>query len=93
MKNICPNCGKEIIITKLNHDEVNLEGFYTNCNKCLASFDVDLNPQETFITDIAKMTDFKILTMEEFLKAYSYISEEEYEKTKLYYEWLCSNEK
>ena len=35
----------------------------------------------SFITDKEKMRDFKILTKEEFLKSYSYITETEYNLT------------
>ena len=36
-----------------------------------------------FTNDKEKMNDFKILTKEEFLKSYSYITEEEYDNTVL----------
>ena len=35
----------------------------------------------SFITDKEKMRDFKILTKQEFLKSYSYLTEAEYELT------------
>ena len=35
----------------------------------------------SFITDKEKMRDFKILTKEEFLKSYSYLTETEYNLT------------
>ena len=35
----------------------------------------------SFITDKEKMRDFKILTKEEFLKSYSYLTEAEYDLT------------
>ena len=36
-----------------------------------------------FTNDKEKMNDFKILTKEEFLKSYSYITEKEYDDTVL----------
>lgn len=88
----CPNCGAEFDLIRLKHDEDNLDGFYTNCNECRASFDIDFNVDYTFITDVAKMADFKILTMEEFLSSYSYITEAEYEATRLYFNWLNADD-
>lgn len=35
----------------------------------------------SFITDKEKMSDFKILTKQEFLKSYSYLTEAEYDQT------------
>lgn len=92
MKVKCLNCGKEMELIRLEHDECNLDGFYTSCMECGRSFDIDLNPSQTFITDIAKMADFKILTMEEFLATYSYITEDEYEATRLYMDWLNADD-
>lgn len=86
-KVVCPNCGKEFDLLRLEHDEVNLEGFYTTCF-CGASFDIDFDPSNTFITDAAKMADFKILTKREFLASYSYLTEDEYDATRLYFKWL-----
>ena len=86
----CLNCGAEFDLIRLKHDENNLDGFYTNCNECGASFDIDFNIDITFITDVAKMADFKILTMKEFLSSYSYITEDEYKATRLYFDWLIS---
>lgn len=91
MKVKCLNCGREIDLIRLKHDENNLEGFYTSCI-CGASFDINFNPTNTFITDIAKMADFKILTKEEFLKSYSYLTEDEYEATLLYMNWLNADD-
>lgn len=88
MKVTCLNCGETMEILKLHHDKNNTEGFYTNCDNCGASFDLEFTPANTFITDVAKMADFKTLTKEEFLKSYSYISESEYEATELYMNWL-----
>ena len=31
MKVRCLNCGREIDLIRLEHDENNLEGFYTSC--------------------------------------------------------------
>lgn len=88
----CLNCGKEFDLWRLEHDKCNLEGFYTSCVECGASFDIDFNPANTFITDVAKMADFKVLTMEEFLETYSYITEDEYEATRLYLNWLNADD-
>ena len=38
--------------------------------------------QSNFLDDDEKMADFKILTKEEFLTSYSYLTEEEYDNTK-----------
>lgn len=91
-KVVCLNCGKEFDLCRLEHDEINLEGFYTSCVECGASFDIDFNPDNTFITDIAKMADFKALTMEKFLSTYNYITEDEYEATRLYLNWLNADD-
>lgn len=91
MKVKCLNCGREIDLIRLEHDENNLEGFYTSCF-CGASFDIDFNTTKTFITDVAKMADFKVLTMEEFLETYSYVTEDEYEATRLYLNWLNADD-
>lgn len=37
MKVKCLNCGKKMDLIRLEHDENNLEGFYTSCT-CGASF-------------------------------------------------------
>lgn len=92
MKVICLNCGNEFDLTRLEHDELNLDGFYTGCMECGGSFDIDFDISKTFITDVAKMADFKILTMEEFLSSYSYLTEEEYEATRLYFNWLNADD-
>lgn len=92
MKIKCLNCGKEMDLIRLQHDENNTEGFYTSCIECGASFDLDFDPSITFITDVAKMADFKILSMEEFLKSYSYMTEDEYEATRLYLNWLNADD-
>lgn len=91
MKVKCLNCGKEMNLIRLEHDENNLEGFYTSCT-CGASFDIEFDVSKTFITDVAKMADFKVLTMEEFLKSYSYVTEDEYEATRLYLNWLNADD-
>lgn len=89
MRIACPNCGNESVLKKLKYDEVNLERFCMTCEECGTSFNIDFVPErDTFITDVAKMADFKILTKEEFLDSYSYLSEYEYDETKLYLEWL-----
>ena len=93
MKVRCLNCGREIDLIRLEHDENNLEGFYTSCIECGSSFDIDFNPMmNTFIADIPKMADFKILTKEEFLESYSYITEDEYDGTLLYMNWLNADD-
>lgn len=92
MKVKCLNCGEEVDLIRLEHGENNLDGFHTNCIKCRASFDIDFNPSMTFITDVAKMADFKILTEEEFLSSYSYLTKDEYDATVLYFNWLNSDE-
>lgn len=89
MKVTCLNCGREVEINRVEHDEVNLEGFYAVCPECGSSFDLDYNIVAwSFITDIPKMADFKEISKEEFLSSYSYLTEEEYDATALYYEWL-----
>jgi len=92
MKVACANCGIEFDLWRLQHDENNLKGFYTSCNECGASFDIDFNLAITFITDIAKMADFKVLTKEAFLSTYNYVSEDEYEATRLYLNWLNADD-
>ena len=91
MKVKCLNCGKEMDLVRLEHDENNLEGFYTSCI-CGASFDIEFDVDKTFITDVAKMADFKVLSMEEFLKTYNYVTEDEYEATRLYMSWLNADD-
>lgn len=94
MKVKCLNCGRKIELWRLEHDEINPEGFYTSCMHCKASFDIDEKEilNKIFITDIAKMADFKVLTPEEFLKSYSYITEDEYDATALYLNWLNADD-
>ena len=87
------NSRREKDLIRLEHDEINLEGFYTSCMECGSSFDINFNPvTDTFITDIPKMADFKILTEEEFLESYSYITEDEYDATLLYMNWLNADD-
>ena len=38
--------------------------------------------QSNFLDDDEKMADFEILTKEEFLTSYSYLTEQEYDNTK-----------
>ena len=45
-----------------------------------------------FIDDEEKMRDFKELTKEEFLQTYSYLTEEEYDATRLYFNWLMADD-
>lgn len=89
MKVVCLNCGEEMDLIRLEHDE---NGFYTSCIECGSSFDIDFYIADTFITDAEKMADFKILSMEEFLNSYSYITEDEYEATRLYLNWLNADD-
>lgn len=90
MKTKCLNCGEELENPRLRHDENNLEGFYVSCPFCRSSFDIDEREilNKMFINDIPKMADFKILTKEEFLESYSYLTEDEYDATALYFDWL-----
>lgn len=45
-----------------------------------------------FIEDVAKMADFKILSKEDFLTSYNYLTEDEYEATRLYFNWLMADD-
>lgn len=94
MKVTCLNCGNEFDLWRLEHDENNPEGFYTSCMRCKASFDIDEQEilNKIFITDIAKIADFKIMPREEFLKSYSYLTEDEYDATDLYFDWLTRDD-
>ena len=92
MKAICLNCGEEMDLIKLEHDKINTDGFYISCMKCGSSFDLDFDIANTFITDVEKMADFKILSKEEFLNSYSYITDDEYEATRLYFNWLNADD-
>ena len=90
MKIRCPDCGKEIKIDRLCHDSSNLEGFYIKCQECHSYPDIDgrIITEKMFITDVAKMADFLSLSKKSFLKTYSYLTEDEYDATDLYYDWL-----
>lgn len=88
MKFICEKCGKEIKVKELKHDDHNLEGVHVVCSECGARNDIDFDFNKTFVMDIAKMSDFKVLSKTTFLESYSYVTEEEYEATKLYIDWL-----
>lgn len=94
MKVKCVNCGREMDLTRLCHDEINPEGFYTYDIECRASFDIDerMIIDHMFINDIAKMADFKVLTKEEFLTSYSYLTEDDYDATVLYMNWLNADD-
>mgnify|MGYP001632675387 CR=1 FL=1 len=48
---------------------------------------------KSFIDDTEKMKDFQNLTKDEFLKEYSYLSEEEYDNTKKLYDSLLDKVK
>lgn len=93
IRTICPNRGEEINLKELSQNKETLENFYTKCDKCKTEFDIDFDMSNLFITDIPKMADFKILTKEEFLQSYSYLTEKEYDITKLYMDWLNVNYK
>lgn len=41
-----------------------------------------------FVSDFEKMRDFEILTKDEFLDSYRYLTEDEYDATELYLNWL-----
>ena len=86
----CLNCGQLVGVKELWKDFYNPEGFYTQCPDCGCTFDIDWDhlKEKMFIDDVAKMDDFKELSKEEFIKTYSYLTEEEYDVTMLYYKWL-----
>lgn len=90
MKVKCPNCGNEYELTRLSHDDQGYGEFYDRCLNCSIYFDLPSKEiiSKTFITDMDKMFDFKILTKEEFLASYSYLTEDEYDATLLYLNWL-----
>lgn len=94
MKTTCLNCGHKFDMFQLRHDENNLEGFYVYCPECHASFDIDETEitEKMFITDIAKMADFKQMSKKDFLTSYSYLTEDEYDATELYYHWLMRDD-
>lgn len=48
---------------------------------------------QNFIDDKEKMNDFKNLSKNEFLKSYSYLTEEEYDNTKTIYNSLLDKVK
>ena len=58
-------------------------------NKCIKEREADTDGEcyiivkeiNTFIDDVEKMADFKVLSKDEFLQSYSYISELEYDNT------------
>lgn len=55
------------------------------------SEDMNLLVLKTFITDVDKMVDFKKVTKRRFLESYSYLTEEEYDATRKYFDWLLDN--
>ena len=90
MKAICPNCGKTIELQYLFHDEYSTYGFFTSCSACDGTFDIDEREimDRMFIDDIEKMADMRELTKEQFLETYNYITEDDYDATALYLDWL-----
>lgn len=90
MKIKCPKCGNEFKIFRIDHDNINPDGFSTICPECVGSFDIDerIITEKMFITDVAKMADYLSLSKKSFLKSYSYLTEDEYDATDLYYDWL-----
>ena len=65
--------------------------YYINAQEA-ARVVMEASNSGSYITDIAKMADFKVLTMEEFLSTYDYITEDEYEATRLYLNWLNADD-
>lgn len=57
-------------------------------NSKMPSFNMNL----VFISDAEKMNDFNTLSKEEFLRSYSYLTEEEYNETAAYVKWLSHQE-
>ena len=53
---------------------------------------MDSLASKSFITDWEKMKDFFVLTKEEFLQSYSYLTETEYDATYAYWTWLTDIE-
>ena len=47
---------------------------------------------KSFLNDWEKMRDFFVLTKEQFLRSYSYLTEEEYDATYEYWKWLTNIE-
>ena len=92
MKTKCTNCGTGYDVEVLAYDFENLDGFCAACGNCGADFDIGFDLSKTFIMDVAKMADFKVLSKAEFLQSYSYLTEEEYDATSLYYNWLMAAE-
>lgn len=52
----------------------------------------DVNLDKNFVSDYDKMRDFEILTKDEFLNSYSYLTEEEYDATQSYLNWIKEKE-
>ena len=94
MKIKCPYCKHKYKLKVLQHRPEGYDMFYEICPRCLGDFDISDRKilTKTFITDVAKMADFKILTKEEFLASYSYLDEDEYDATLLYLNWLNQEE-
>ena len=86
----CLNCGQLVGVKELWRDMYNPEGFYAECPGCGSTFDIDWDhlKGKMFIDDVAKVTDLKELSKKNFLMSYSYLTEEEYDVTKLYLDWL-----
>ena len=95
MKYVCPNCGKETEIKYLLKDELDdYESFHEVCEHCRSSFDLGEDwvikniLYKSFISDVAKMYDFTQISKEDFLHSYSYLTEDDYDATQLYFDWL-----
>lgn len=69
--------------------EILISGICTKCWEAMFSennFPDEDDEVKHFLDDIEKMVDFAILTKEEFLASYSYLTEEEYDATREAYE-------
>lgn len=90
----CLNCGHEFKLRKIWNDELIPEGFFTVCPECKGSFDIDDDVSDNirkkmFIDDVAKMADFFHMPKDDFLASYSYLTEDEYDATEMYVDWIC----
>lgn len=89
-KCFCSYCYEEAELSKIKYLGFAYSDFYTNCPSCsrIITLDAKKFMKLVFITDVEKMNDFQRLTKEEFLKSYSYLTEDEYDATALYLKWL-----